>query len=102
MPRAPHKQHGPLRPKASRPNSTARGYGYRWQQYRLGFLANHPLCVRCSTLDRPVPATDVDHVRAVSGPHDPLFWRTNNHQALCESCHSIKTNTEDRGTGRRR
>ena len=40
---------------------------------------------------------DVDHIKAVDGPNDPLFWETLNHQALCHSCHSRKTS---RGRGR--
>lgn len=40
---------------------------------------------------------DVDHIVAVNGPADPLFWDRKNHQGLCESCHSYKTATQDGG-----
>ena len=80
-----------------RESSAARGYGWKWQQYRLRFLAEHPLCEECLKEDIYEPATDVDHIQAVSGPNDPLFWEPTNHQALCHSCHSKKTNKEDGG-----
>ncbi len=76
-----------------RGSSAARGYGSRWQRYRSGYLRRHPLCP-CGA-----PATDVDHVQAVSGPADPLFWQGANHQALCHACHSRKTATIDGGLG---
>ncbi|MFW1967335.1 hypothetical protein ACG95P_09730 [Acinetobacter guillouiae] len=28
-------------------SSTQRGYGYKWQQYRLKFLQLNPLCIYC-------------------------------------------------------
>jgi 5-methylcytosine-specific restriction protein A len=42
-------------------------------------------------------ATDVDHIRRVSGADDPLFWDASNHQPVCHSCHSRKTATMDGG-----
>jgi 5-methylcytosine-specific restriction endonuclease McrA len=78
-----------------RGSSAARGYGWKWQQYRLRFLAMYPLCEECLKEDIYEPATDVDHIVAVSGPNDPLFWASENHQALCHSCHSRKTAKED-------
>lgn len=87
-----------------RPTASARGYDSRWSRYRLAFLgrAENALCVRCLARGRTRAATDVDHVTAVSGPGDPLFWTESNHQPLCHSCHSRKTNSEDRGKGRAR
>jgi 5-methylcytosine-specific restriction protein A len=76
-----------------RGTASQRGYGGNWQAYRKLFLANNPLCVEC---DRPEPATDVDHIVPVSGSDDPLFWDSENHQALCHSCHSRKTMREMR------
>jgi 5-methylcytosine-specific restriction protein A len=81
------------RPREARPSSHKRGYTRRWQAYRLWYLATHPLC---ATPDCHQPAKQVDHVKAVTGPDDPLFWEETNHQALCHSCHSRKTATEDR------
>jgi len=73
-----------------RPSSAKRGYGRRWQRYRLTFLASHPMC-NCGC---GYPATDVDHIIPVSGPDDQLFWDPDNHQALTHSCHSKKTRAE--------
>lgn len=87
---------------ATRPSSSARGYGKRWGRYRRAFIARHPLCVMCQRNGRLVSATQVDHIRAVTGPGDPLFWDESNHQALCRSCHSRKTVTVDGGLGHTR
>lgn len=84
-----------------RPNAAARGYGYRWQKYADNYLRKHPLCVRCQAVGRSEIARAVDHVTPVSGADDRRFWDTTNHQGLCFSCHAVKTNTEDRGKGRR-
>lgn len=75
---------------------SARGYNYRWQQYRKTFLEANPLCQHCQRQ----AATQVDHKKAISEPDDPLFWEPENHQGLCASCHSKKTIREDGGFGR--
>ena len=85
----------------NRPSASRRGYGYRWQKYRLLFLAKNPLCVECLAIGRVKPAKDVDHIVAVSGPDDPLFWQTSNHQALCHGHHSTKTAKENGAFGNR-
>jgi len=79
----------PASPPRARGNSCQRGYGYRWQKYTAWFLTNHPLCEVCG-----LPATDVDHIKPVTGPDDPLFWDEGNHSAKCHSCHSKKTARE--------
>lgn len=81
-----------------RGNSTQRGYGYKWQQARARFLQIHPLCVHCEKEGRVTAARDVDHVIPHRGDQE-LFWRQSNWQALCTSCHSKKTATEDSGFG---
>jgi 5-methylcytosine-specific restriction enzyme A len=89
----------PKRPtpsEASRPTAAQRGYGWRWQQFRLSFLAEHPLCERCKP--RVVEATVVDHVTPHKGDA-AAFW-AGPFCALCDSCHSRKTATEDGGFGR--
>lgn len=73
-----------------RPNSAARGYGSRWRKYRLAFLSRHPVCA-CGCGHG---ATDVDHIKPVDGPDDPLFWDPKNHQPLTHECHSRKTMAE--------
>lgn len=83
---------------ADRPTANQRGYNYEWQQYTKAFRRDHPLCCHCEQ-----QATEhVDHIKAVSGPDDPLFWDQTNHQGLCHSCHSIKTAKEDGSFGRRK
>ena len=55
----------------------------------------HPLCVKCQSEGKLVPATVVDHIVPHRGdPH--LFWDEGNWQPLCKSCHDTKTMTEDR------
>lgn len=80
----------------ARKSSTARGYGPRWQKYRKWFIREHPLC---SVEGCGSPATDVDHIQAVTGPEDPLFWELGNHVGYCHSCHSKKTVRKDGGFG---
>ncbi|MBF8651502.1 HNH endonuclease [Pseudomonas putida] len=84
-----------------RESSTARGYGYKWQQARAGFLAKHPLCVKCQARGLVVVATDVDHIEPHKGDM-VVFWDRSNWQALCASCHSTKTAGEDGGFGNSR
>lgn len=81
-----------------RETSAARGYGYKWQQARAGWLLKHPLCVHCQARGRVVVATDVDHVISHRGDM-ALFWDRSNWQSLCHACHSAKTATEDGGFG---
>jgi 5-methylcytosine-specific restriction protein A len=78
-------------PEQERGTSTQRGYGYRWQQARKGWLAKHPWCVDCEAIGRNhVLATDVDHIIPHRGDKD-LFWDRNNWQSLCHMHHSAKT-----------
>jgi 5-methylcytosine-specific restriction enzyme A len=67
-------------------------YG-RWRRYSREYLRSNGTCVRCGKA-----ATDVDH----KIPHrddEQKFWDPTNHQALCHSCHSVKTAAEDGGFG---
>jgi len=81
-----------------RETSSQRGYSYKWQQARKGFLAKHPLCVECERVGRVTASTDVDHIVPHKGDMD-LFWDRSNWQAMCHPCHSTKTATEDGGWG---
>lgn len=98
MPTAP-KRRRPLKPpgrrRELRPSSSARGYGRRWQKYSRGFLAANPFCRICNAAGRVSASEATDHIEPISGPSDPLFWSPANHQALCWSCHSRKTATEN-------
>ncbi|MFZ9960249.1 MAG: HNH endonuclease [Candidatus Limnocylindrus sp.] len=73
-------------------SSTARGYGYAWQQKRRVVMANAGgLCAECRRHGRLTPATDVDHIkRKADGGTDEL----GNLQALCKDCHEAKTMAE--------
>ncbi|MFA6204553.1 MAG: HNH endonuclease [Gallionella sp.] len=71
-----------------RESSSKRGYGYKWQQARAGYLRSHPLCADHLKRGQYVQATVVDHIQ----PHrndQQLFWDKNNWQSLCEACHNI-------------
>lgn len=91
--------------------STAKGYGYRWQQARADHLRRQPLCVFCQRDGRLVAATVVDHVKphrlkeALEGGDaiqikaaQRLFWDRGNWQSLCKQCHdSTKQRLEKSG-----
>lgn len=85
-----------------RVSSSNRGYDSKWRKYRVRFLRKNPLCVLCKEEGKITPATDVDHVIPVIGPSDSLFWDESNHQALCHSCHSKKTASENGGFGNKK
>lgn len=106
MPKRPGT-HKPMRastnrhkPAEQRATSAKRGYGYKWQQARKGYLAKHPLCVECEASGRVTPATDLDHVIPHKGDM-ALFWDRSNWQGLCRTHHSAKTAREDGGFGNR-
>lgn len=78
-----------------------RGYTYRWQKAREGYLAKHPVCVMCQQRGYVVAATVVDHkipprlgearqagVAAAIQAAFKLFWDSSNWQSLCTNCHS--------------
>ncbi len=84
------KQHGRPRSAPTRPNSTARGYGYDWQRARLAHLAEHPLCVMCEAEGEVEPAVDVDHKIPHRG-NERLRMDPRNWQSLCKRHHGIKS-----------
>ena len=81
--------------RAKGSSSTARGYGYRWQQARLHYLAEHPLCAMCAADGKVVPATVVDHIKPHGG-NDALFWDSANWQPLCKHCHDSRKQKQER------
>lgn len=81
----------------NRGTATSRGYTYKWTQYSIKYRKRNPLCVTCLKAGLIVVSGHVDHIIAVKGPNDPLFWEPKNHQALCHGCHSRKTVKEDGG-----
>ena len=84
-----------------RESSTQRGYSYKWQQARKGFLAKHPLCAECERQGRIAAATDLDHIIPHKGDM-VKFWDSSNWQGLCRPHHSEKTASEDGGFGNER
>lgn len=80
-------------------NSAQRGYGYKWQQARAGYLSKHPLCVYCEREGRATPATVVDHIQAHEGDM-VLFWDSTNWQSLCATHHSRDKQREEAAAGR--
>jgi 5-methylcytosine-specific restriction protein A len=83
----------------ARGSAAARGYDARWRAYSQAFLQRHPWCQcgRCRASPHPMPARHVDHVVAVCGPDDPLFWDPSNHRPMAHACHSRKTCEKDGG-----
>ena len=51
----------PMYWRAGEESSSKRGYGYKWQQARTGYLAKHPLYVYCEQAGRVTETTVVDH-----------------------------------------
>lgn len=80
--------------RTSDQTSTQRGYGYKWQQARIGWLAAHPLCVYCQRDGRVTAGTVVDHIVAHRGDVK-LFWDTDNWQTLCRPCHDVVKTAEE-------
>lgn len=88
--------------RGDKASSTARGYGYKWQQARLGHLRSHPLCVYCDRQDLVTEATVVDHIIPHRGDMG-LFWDRKNWQSLCATCHSgMKAREEAAGGAQQR
>lgn len=71
-------------------------YTYQWQKYRIKFLEENRLCVKC-----PAKATIVDHITPHKGNMN-LFWCHENHQPLCKRCHDSKTASVDGGLGNKK
>lgn len=98
------KEHAPdesLRKRifdSTRESSAKRGYGRKWREARQVFLIANPLCAEHWSRREVVEATVVDHIIPHKG-NLKLFWNRRNWQALCATCHSIKTVREDGGFG---
>lgn len=67
----------------------------RWQAARAEQLARVPLCERCSTEDRPVPATVVHHKERHQG--DEALFFGSPLASSCADCHDIDEQRIERG-----
>lgn len=100
--------------RSDKTSSTARGYGYKWQQARAGYLLAHPYCAYCLrevgiSYNQDAVAIGLACVRAGIGlPHAAvvdhvvphrgdmkLFWDKTNWQSLCASHHSRDKQREE-------
>lgn len=99
QPALPRPQYG--RNDKGRPSAAKRGYGYKWQQYRKQYFSVHRVCACGCGQACTITNGDIDHVIAVYGPSDPLFWKHSNHQPLIHGHHSKKTATVNRTSPRR-
>jgi 5-methylcytosine-specific restriction protein A len=73
-----------------RGTSTQRGYDYRWQRFRITYLAQYPLCVDCAAEGRAGAATDVHHKQKLRDRPD-LKYEESNLVALCSEHHDKRT-----------
>jgi 5-methylcytosine-specific restriction protein A len=94
-----HKKAKAQKYDKDRGSASERGYNSRWAAYSRLYRKKNPLCVECLKEDRITGSQHVDHIIAVKGKDDPLFWDPKNHQALCQPHHSSKTAKEDGGFG---
>jgi 5-methylcytosine-specific restriction enzyme A len=113
---AAHKKQTLKESDQLRPNSNARGYGYKWQKISKAFLLKHPLCEcpECLAGAKQInQANVVDHIidhklkdAIKSGDQSridralELFWDRSNWQAMAKLCHDRKTARENGGFGR--
>ena len=86
--------------RTDKQTSCERGYNYKWQQARAGFLRKHPLCVYCEREGRVTAATVVDHIVPHCGDMK-AFWDFGNWQSLCKPCHDSVKAIEERSAGLR-
>lgn len=66
-----------------------------WAALRRAKLQETPLCETCTRMGRITPASHVDHRVAITAD-GPAFPALDGLASLCPSCHSRKTNAEDR------
>lgn len=106
MPTAPktfgHEARKQARARERRPSASKRGYDRRWQDYSRQFLARNPHCVGVLIKGVRVHAAScqgrsecTDHIEAVDGADDPLFYDERNHQPLSVACNSLKRRRVD-------
>ena len=75
-------------------SAAARGYDSAWRRLRAEVLRAEPLCRLCRT----APATEVDHIVAFHGVHDPLRLSPGNLRPVCAPCHRRRTARQSHGS----
>jgi 5-methylcytosine-specific restriction protein A len=105
--------------RTDKQSSTQRGYTYKWQQARAGYLSSHPFCVFClreqgitttetdeqlaqlatKGIGRLPFASVVDHIEPHRGDMT-RFWNKTNWQSLCTTHHSADKQREEQGVFR--
>lgn len=86
-----------MQPGSWRPSNAGaneRGYTYAWQQARLRFLRENPICEICDEAGDVTPATVVDHRIPHRGDQE-LFWRQSNWRPLCKPHHDSDAQKKD-------
>jgi 5-methylcytosine-specific restriction protein A len=76
-------------------SAAARGYDGAWRALRREVLSATPICVLC----RQRRATEVDHIVAFRGLHDPLRLARSNLRSVCRPCHRSRTARQSHGVG---
>lgn len=82
--------------RATKTTAHQRGYGYKWQKAREGWLNAHPLCAYCEKQGRITSGVVVDHIEPHRGDMK-LFWDRTNWQTLCPPCHDSVKKAEEVG-----
>jgi 5-methylcytosine-specific restriction protein A len=100
--------------RSDKASSTARGYGYKWQQARAAYLLKHPFCAYCLrdagiSYEQDAMAIGlacmniglgmlyaqvVDHTEPHRGDMK-LFWDSTKWQSLCTTHHSRDKQREE-------
>jgi 5-methylcytosine-specific restriction protein A len=96
-----HKKQEQRRYDRQRGTANLRGYNYDWAKYSKWFISQ-PENIFCK-LQLP-GCTNIsectDHIDPPTGPDDPRFWDTSNHQGACLHCNSVKGHKKIKGNGR--
>lgn len=80
-----------------RGSPSARGYDFKWTQFRRAYLREHPLCVVCESNGWYTPATEIHHIKMLRDGGDK--YDPDNLMPLCHNCHS-KITVRETGFGR--
>lgn len=68
----------------------------QWRRLRIQALDKMPLCMCCKRHGATTPTIDIDHIIPIR--LDPsLSYVLSNLQGMCKSCHSMKTQHENKG-----